>query len=96
MSSSRPAIDVSEYLFEPEAPQDAAAIDWAVCFGNRNPVELEIGSGKGLFLANSASSNPRHNFLGIELSRKYAQLAAERGLGAPFQTPGSGGAMRGS
>src|SRR5262249_28351459 len=47
-------------------------------FGNDHPVELEVGSGKGLFLVNAAGQRPGHNFLGIELSRKYARLAAER------------------
>ena len=55
-----------------------APIDWAELFGNDHPVELEIGSGKGLFLVNAASSDPGHNFLGVELARKYARLAAER------------------
>jgi tRNA (guanine-N7-)-methyltransferase len=47
-------------------------------FGNDQPVELEIGSGKGLFVVNAASAHPGHNFLGIELSRKYARITAER------------------
>ncbi|MFI5454958.1 MAG: tRNA (guanosine(46)-N7)-methyltransferase TrmB [Isosphaerales bacterium] len=78
MSRSRPSIDVSPYLIDPGQPYEDAPIQWAGLFGNANPVELEIGSGKGLFLANAAAANPGHNFLGIELSRKYAQLAALR------------------
>jgi tRNA (guanine-N7-)-methyltransferase len=76
MSRSRPSIDVSAFLVEPGDPGDEAPIDWSKLFGNGNPIELEIGSGKGLFLANAATANPCHNFLGIELSRKYARLAA--------------------
>ena len=60
------------------ADPGAVAIDWAALFGNDRPVELEVGSGKGLFLANAAGANQGHNFLGIELARKYARLAAER------------------
>jgi tRNA (guanine-N7-)-methyltransferase len=78
MSRSRPSIELSSYLIDPTPPSDEAPIGWAELFGNENPVELEIGSGKGLFLANAASANPHHNFLGVELSRKYAQLAAIR------------------
>jgi len=78
MSRSRPSIDVSPYLIEPGQPSEDAAIPWTGLFGNENPVEVEIGSGKGLFLANAATANPGHNFLGIELSPKYAQLAAQR------------------
>lgn len=57
----------------PEGP-----VSWPAIFGNDRPVELEVGPGKGLFLANAASRNPGHNFFGIEVSRKYAQKAAER------------------
>ncbi len=55
-----------------------APVTWESIFGNRRPVELEVGSGKGLFLANAASSNPSNNFLGIEMAKKYARRAAER------------------
>jgi tRNA (guanine-N7-)-methyltransferase len=53
-------------------------VSWLEVFGDDHPVELEIGSGKGLFLANAASANPGRNFFGIELARKYARRAAER------------------
>jgi tRNA (guanine-N7-)-methyltransferase len=83
MSRSRQAIDVSSHLIEPEpspdrSPEVVTAIDWAALFGNDSPVELEVGSGKGLFLANAARTNPGHNFLGVEISRKYARIAAGR------------------
>jgi tRNA (guanine-N7-)-methyltransferase len=55
-----------------------APLAWDALFGNDRPVELEVGSGKGLFLANAAAANPAHNFLGIELARKYARRAGER------------------
>jgi tRNA (guanine-N7-)-methyltransferase len=78
MSRSRPTIDVSAHLVEPLQQFDAAPIQWAELFGNENPIEIEIGSGKGLFLVNAAMANPGRNFLGVELSRKYARLAAAR------------------
>jgi len=53
-------------------------LSWPALFGDDHPVELEVGSGKGLFLANAAAARPGHNFLGIELARKYAGKAAER------------------
>jgi tRNA (guanine-N7-)-methyltransferase len=79
MSRSRPAIDVSGHLIDPgrlSLPQPP--FDWSSVFGDLHPVELEIGSGKGLFLLNAAKSEPGVNYLGIELSRKYARFAAER------------------
>jgi len=78
MSRSRPQIDVSCSLIDPGQAIEDAPIDWTALFGNDRPIELEIGSGKGLFLVNSATANPAHNFLGVELSRKYARLCAER------------------
>ena len=47
-------------------------------FGRRAPLELEIGSGKGMFIGKAAALYPLHNFLGIEISRKYARFAAAR------------------
>lgn len=94
MSRSRSLINVSAHLIEsapvpPPAlarlatPGGAAAaaplpVDFAELFGNDHPVELEVGSGKGLFLANAARANPDCNYLGVEIAKKYARLAAER------------------
>ena len=47
-------------------------------FGRHAPLELEIGSGKGMFIGNAAAHNPQHDFLGIEISIKYARFAAAR------------------
>jgi len=78
MAGTRRAIDILSHLIDPPPTGEPAPIDLPELFGNDHPVELEIGSGKGLFLFNAASANPSHNFLGIELSRKYARIAAER------------------
>ena len=42
------------------------------------PVELEIGSGKGLFLTNAAIKNPKHRFVGLELAVNYANECQAR------------------
>ncbi len=42
------------------------------------PVELEVGSGKGLFLAAASAARPDRNFLGVEISGGYARLCAGR------------------
>ncbi|WP_070120552.1 tRNA (guanosine(46)-N7)-methyltransferase TrmB [Bacillus marinisedimentorum] len=39
---------------------------WAAEFGNGNPIHLEIGTGKGRFVAGMAEANPAVNFIGIE------------------------------
>jgi tRNA (guanine-N7-)-methyltransferase len=78
MSGTRPAIELSAHLIDPSPSDVPAPIVWSELFGNDHPVELEIGSGKGLFLFNAASASPGNNFLGVELARKYARMAAER------------------
>ncbi len=59
------AIDVGRFFFG-EA-HDAA-----------RPLELEIGSGKGTFLAQHAPLHPGTDFVGIEYARKYWRHAADR------------------
>ncbi len=68
---------------EPVAPP--APLDWRTVFGNDHPVEVEVGCGKGLFLATAAAARPEINFFGVEIVRKYqlftATRLARRGLG---------------
>jgi len=52
-------------------PWDAEAV-----FGRTAPLEVEVGSGKGLFLRTAAADRPDVDFLGIEVARKYAQFSA--------------------
>ncbi|KAA5538532.1 tRNA (guanosine(46)-N7)-methyltransferase TrmB [Roseiconus nitratireducens] len=47
-------------------------------FGNDRPLEVEVGSGKGLFLTREAKRNGEHNFLGVEIIHKYAKHSAAR------------------
>ncbi len=53
-------------------------LDLAALFGNRRPVEVEIGIGKGRFLLAQAEARPEVNFLGIEWSLKYLRVARDR------------------
>jgi tRNA (guanine-N7-)-methyltransferase len=41
-------------------------------------MEIEVGSGKGLFLQRACQAQPLHVFLGIEVIGKYARFAAAR------------------
>jgi tRNA (guanine-N7-)-methyltransferase len=69
-----PSIDLTGHfrtLDELPHPWDAAAL-----FGRVAELEVEVGSGKGLFLRSAATARPEVNFLGIEVARKYAQFAA--------------------
>ena len=66
-----------------ESPQEKTQtlneeLAWPHIFANNNPVEIEVGFGKGLFLVNSGQNRPQTNFLGIEIERKYTLLTATR------------------
>lgn len=70
------------YSQHPAAEETLADIPTQLCsevlFGNDAPLELEIGSGKGLFLKTASETTPEHNFLGIEIVHKYAKHTAAR------------------
>jgi len=53
-------------------------IDFETLFGNRNPVVLEIGSGKGRFLIATATERPDLNLVGVEKSLHYHRLIRDR------------------
>lgn len=53
-------------------------IDWSALFGNHNPVELEIGCGKGTFITGQAAARPQTNFFGIEWANFYWRYTADR------------------
>ena len=53
-------------------------LDWADFFGNDNPVEIDIGSGRGLFLVTASDANPDVNYLGIEIDFREGRRAAKR------------------
>ncbi|MDE0186416.1 MAG: tRNA (guanosine(46)-N7)-methyltransferase TrmB [Candidatus Poribacteria bacterium] len=55
----------------------APPLDWNQVFGNGNPVEIEIGCGKGRFLGKSAKQHPDINYVGVERAPKYVQRTKE-------------------
>jgi tRNA (guanine-N7-)-methyltransferase len=65
-----------EHGLTPEiAPKPCTSI---ALVGNEQPLELEIGSGKGTFLLAESGARPEVNFLGIEYARRYWIFAADR------------------
>ncbi len=64
--------------FELDLTKLPQPLEWESLFGNTNPVEIEIGFGKGRFLLRSAWENPGKNYLGIERSRKCFRITHER------------------
>ncbi|GIW94256.1 MAG: tRNA (guanine-N(7)-)-methyltransferase [Pirellulaceae bacterium] len=76
----REQYDLSGYLVELEQlPRPLVPSQY---FGQERPFELEIGSGKGLFLSQAAAATPEHWFLGVEISLRYAMYTALRLLKA--------------
>jgi len=71
-----PIGDLAPYLLE--GPGTPLLLRWLEVFDNDQPVEIEVGSGKGLFLITAAAARPGVNFLGIEIARKYQLFAANR------------------
>ncbi len=71
-----PAVNLSRHLKlfdELPDPWDIAAL-----FERSGPLEVEVGSGKGLFMRTASGEHPDRNFLGIEIAHRYAKLAAAK------------------
>jgi tRNA (guanine-N7-)-methyltransferase len=69
-----PRHDLSAHLLSLEALPDPC--DPADLFAVSAPIELEVGSGKGLFLASASAAAAERNFLGVEIALGYARLCA--------------------
>ena len=71
-----PLLDLSRHLRSLEdLPSSWSSFE---LFDRDAPLEVEVGSGKGLFLQMAAAHLPEHDFLGIEIGRKYARFTAAR------------------
>ena len=71
-----PSLDLSRYLRSfSELP---VLWDERALFAKSAPLEVEVGSGKGMFMVAASGERPQHNFLGCEVARNYARLAAAR------------------
>ncbi|MFK7821843.1 MAG: tRNA (guanosine(46)-N7)-methyltransferase TrmB [Planctomycetaceae bacterium] len=51
---------------------------WSEFFGNDNPVELDIGCGRGLFTFTASEANLDTNYLGLEIDYREGRRAARR------------------
>lgn len=68
VKGARNVMEESEYVFTD--PENTAG-KWSEIFGNNNPVQIEIGMGKGKFITTLAGLNPGINYIGIE---KYSSV----------------------
>jgi tRNA (guanine-N7-)-methyltransferase len=69
-----PRLDLSRHL--KTFDQLPRPFSGAALFGRTAPLEVEVGSGKGLFLRSAAAARPDTDFLGIEIAARYARFCA--------------------
>lgn len=68
ITGSREVIGESRFVIQEPGKQRGR---WKERFGNTNPIQIEIGMGKGKFLHTLAKQNPDINYIGIE---KYSSV----------------------
>lgn len=68
-------IKKSAYLIEESEKYKG---NWNKVFGNNNPIEIEIGMGKGDFIISKALENPDINYIGIEKYDSILLRATEK------------------
>ena len=69
MLTDNKVLEESRKIFE-LLIEETEMLDFHKVFGNKHPVHIEIGSGRGEFLLKSAIQNPDVNFIGIDLKEK--------------------------
>ncbi len=71
----RSDIDLGQHLFLLE---EMEGVDPRTLFTKPAPLEIEVGSGKGLFLLSASEAHPDRNYLGLEIAHNYARFTASR------------------
>lgn len=61
-----------------EAVKAKEYINFSDIFGNAAPLEMEIGCGKGLFIAETAKRNPDINYIAVESDRSVISMACRK------------------
>jgi len=51
---------------------------WQDVFGNANPIQIEVGMGKGKFISTMARQHPEINFIGVEVIEEVLLDAVKR------------------
>lgn len=68
VKGSKDTIEENKYVVQ--VPEEEKG-KWSDVFGNKNPIHIEIGMGKGKFITTLAQKNPDINYVGIE---KYSSV----------------------
>ena len=69
---ARPELEASEFYID--NPEDYKG-KWKEVFNNDNPIHLELGCGKGSFMANLAVKNPDINYIAVDVVDAMLGLA---------------------
>lgn len=69
---ARPELEAWEYFIQ--NPSELRG-SWEKNFGKQNPIHLELGCGKGGFIAEIAAANPNINYIAIDLKSEVIVLA---------------------
>ncbi|MGN0453144.1 MAG: tRNA (guanosine(46)-N7)-methyltransferase TrmB [Ruminococcus sp.] len=67
-----PELQACEFFIDNPA---ALRSKWQEAFGNSNPIELEVGCGKGTFVAKKALQNPDRNFIAVDIKSDMLGVA---------------------
>ena len=51
---------------------------WNALFGNKNPICLELGMGRGAFIIEMAKKHPNINYIGLEINESQIANAAQK------------------
>ena len=78
-------IDTHPEIVIPDPEQQKGK--WQEVFGNKNPLHIEAGTGKGRFIIGMAKANPDINYIGIELFDSVIVTALETILEDDKGTP---------
>ena len=74
---ARPELAASSLYIETPAQHMG---QWQAVFGNQNPIHLELGCGKGAFIAQMVAANPDINFMAIDIKSEMLALANRKVL----------------
>ncbi|MDP6698791.1 MAG: hypothetical protein QGH25_04015, partial [Candidatus Latescibacteria bacterium] len=62
----------------PAATDGDPTLVWSEVFGDEQPVQIELGIGKGRFILDAAARLPEVNFVAVEWAAKYLRIAQRR------------------
>ena len=72
---ARPELAACDFFIE-DPPQYKGK--WQELFGNKNPMHLELGCGKGIFISAVGAANPQVNYIAIDLKSEVLALARRK------------------